>query len=135
MSGVLLDTHALVWLSDADPRLGPRSLSLADDALNGEELLVSAISFWEVALLAARGRVRLGQPVASWRRGLMGLGLIEVPLSGIVGILATELEGLPADPADRMITATAMEEGATLVTADANLLAWTGHLTRHDART
>ena len=135
MSGVLLDTHALVWLSDGDPRLGPRSRSLTDDALSGQELLVSAISFWEVTLLANRSRVLLGQPVASWRLGLIDLGIVEVPLTGIICIFAAELDGFRRDPADRMITSRALEAGATLVTADERILAWPGTLPRHDART
>ena len=86
-------------------------------------------------MLVARGRVTLGQPIIAWRRSVLESGIIEVPLSSVVGILAAGLDGLPRDPADRFIAATALEEGATLVTADASMLAWAGTLARHDART
>ena len=135
MSAVLLDTHALVWLMADDASLGRRSGELAEEARTTDGLFVSAVSFWELAMLSARGRVTLDRPVRAWRHSVLALGIDEVPLSGSLGILATELEGFPADPADRMIAATAMEAGATLVTADASILAWTGHLIRHDART
>ena len=46
----------------------------------------------------------------------MGLGIVEIPLTGEIGILSAELEGLPGDPADRIITATALLRGHTLLT-------------------
>ena len=64
----------------------------------------------------------------------MDLGIEEFPVSGDIGILATELEGMPADSADRIIIATALTRGATLITADANILEWNGKLARHNAR-
>ena len=60
-------------------------------------------------------------------------GLIEIPVDGDIAIRANELTGLHADPADRLIIATALG-GHTLVTADARLLSWSGRLTRMDAR-
>jgi len=131
----VLDTHAVVWLMSGNPAMGLRSKELIREAREVDGVMMSAISFWELGLLRARGRIELEQPVRAWRRRVLETGVIELPVTGAVGILATELEGFPADPADRMIAATAMEAGATLVTADANILAWTGHLIRHDART
>ena len=55
-------------------------------------------------------------------------------MSGKIGILAAELENFPRDPADRIITMTALTRGATLITADARILAWQGQLARLDAR-
>ena len=135
MSGVVLDTHAVVWLMSGNPAMGLPSKELIREARRVDGVMMSAISFWELGLLRARGRIELEQPVRAWRRRVLETGVIELPVTGAVGILATELEGFPADPADRMIAATAMEAGATLVTADASILAWTGHLIRHDART
>lgn len=134
MNPVLLDTHALVWLLAGDSNLGNRSRELADVATREDALLVSAISFWEVAMLAQRRRLSLNQPAAQWRRRVLELGISEVAVSGDVGILATELEEFPPDPADRMIAATSLLRGATLVTADAAILGWKGSLERQDAR-
>ena len=135
MSGVLFDTHALVWLMEDVPSLGRRSAELADEMRVTDELLVSAISFWELGLLQNRGRIAFDRPMLAWRQRVLDYGVIEVPMTGVVGILATELQGLPRDPADRMITASAIEVGATLVTADVVILAWTGTLARPAART
>ena len=134
MIPVLLDTHVLVWLLEDYSQLGRRAAHRADTAARTGVLLVSAITFWEVALLAMRHRVTLAQTVAGWRRRVLDLGIEEISVSGDIGILATELEGLPADPADRIIAATASTQGAVLVTADQKILDWKGQLARHDAR-
>ena len=134
MNAVLLDTHVLVWLLGGDDRLGHEARELADMPAREESLLISAITFWEVAMLVQRHRLALTQPVASWRQKVLELGIAEVPLSGDIGILATELADFPSDPADRMIAATALARGATLFTADQGILAWQGQLSHHDAR-
>jgi len=85
-------------------------------------------------MLAASGRIALPVAPPQWRRALIEAGLIELPVNGDIGIQATELTGLHADPADRLICATALHMGATLVTADTALLSWDGPLQRLDAR-
>ena len=134
MNAVLLDTHALVWLLEGDEHLGHEARQLADAAARADTLLVSAMTFWEVAMLARRHRLVLAQPAASWRQKVLELGIAEIPMSGDIGILATELEDFPPDPADRIIAATAAVHGATLITADSSILGWKGQLSRHDAR-
>jgi PIN domain nuclease of toxin-antitoxin system len=131
---LLLDTHALVWLDQDDASLGKRGRRAADRALVRGELVVSAISFWEVAMLSAKGRLQMDIPVGAWRRDLLEAGLVEVPVDGEIGIAASELDALHADPADRMIVATVRLRGGMLLTADERLLAWGGKLRRQDAR-
>lgn len=131
---ILLDTHALLWLATGSERLGARARRFADRALAGDELCVSAVSFWEVAMLAAKERLALARPPARLRVELLAGGLVEVPLAGDVAIAATQLEGFHADPADRFIVATAQAVSATLLTADSRILDWPGRLKRHDAR-
>ncbi len=133
-SPILLDTNALIWAMDGDQRLGLASRDMADQALRDNLLFVSAISFWEVALLTRRGRLTLAYSSGEWRRITLGLGIVEIPLTGDIGILAAELEGLPGDPADRIITATALLRGQTLLTSDRRILDWQGLVARHDAR-
>ena len=132
---VLLDTNALIWLLLDIHRLGPETRQLADSALFDSELLVSAFSFWEVSMLMQKNRMDIEQDMSEWRDAVLDMGVREISLSGDIGILSTELDGLPADPADRIIVATALAREATLVTADARILDWRGTLDRHDART
>lgn len=131
---IVLDTHALIWLSEGAPKLGPGARKLADDALADEALAVSAISFWEVAMLRRRGRIELNQPVGAWRSGLLEVGLLEIGIDGELAVTAAELADFHEDPADRLIVATAARLGATLVTADRRIRDWSGDLRCHDAR-
>jgi len=131
---LVLDTHSLVWLVEGDPSLGRNARELAQAALQADDLTVSAICFWEIATLVRFGRLTLSVPTAEWHRGTLELGILEAPVTGQIGILAGELAGLPGDPADRIITATAMVRNATLLTADRRILGWQGALNRHDAR-
>lgn len=135
MKPILLDTQALFWLWAGSSRLGSTARELADTALAEDELLVSAFSFWEIGLLTQKNRLDIGQRTSIWRREVLDMGVREVSVSGDIGILSTELEGLPADPADRIIVATALVREATLVTADSRILDWQGTLNGHDART
>lgn len=131
---ILLDTHVLIWLTEGQPELGDKARHLADEALANDDLGISAITFWEIAMLHQRGRIQLVQPVEAWRRTLVDRGLREWPLTGEVGIAAATLVDFHPDPADRFITATALLHGATLVTADDRILTWSGMLRRHNAR-
>ena len=130
---VLLDTSALLWLWAADARLGRQARETIDSALLADRLAVSAISFWEVAMLREKGRLSFPEDVGQWRRELLAQGLVEIPVTGDVAARAGALEGLPGDPGDRLIVATALE-GHRLVTSDTRILAWAEALDRLDAR-
>ncbi|MBL8520843.1 MAG: type II toxin-antitoxin system VapC family toxin [Betaproteobacteria bacterium] len=132
---IVLDTHALVWMDAGDKQLGRKTRARIEQDWRKGEVLVSAISFWEVAVLAERGRIKLASSIADWRHELIAAGLTEVPLDGHIALRASELNGLSEDPADRFIAATALLSHATLVTADRRSLAWKHTLERLDART
>jgi PIN domain nuclease of toxin-antitoxin system len=132
---ILLDTHAAVWLASDDPALGPESRSTALAARGKNQLAISAISFWEIALLAVKGRLELRFRPADLRAELINTGLVELALTGDIALLAVELKNLHGDPADRFIAATAIVHDATLITADVRLLRWRGKVKRHNAAT
>ena len=131
---LVLDTHTLVGLVEGESRLGRKSRELAQAALQSDVLAVSAICFWEIAMLVKSGRLGLAMPTSEWHRGFLNLGILEAPVTGQIGILAEESAGLPGDSADRIITATAIVLNATLLTADQRILNWPVNLTRFDAR-
>lgn len=124
---ILLDTHALIWLDQGNDRLGVTARRRLDDALVDDTLCVSAISFWEIAMLQVQGRLNM-PPLKRWRHQLIDAGLREISITGDIGIKACELQEFHADPVDRLIVATALEHGATLVTADERILQWPGAL-------
>ena len=131
---ILLDTHVLLWADSKDRKLGRKTRALIDRSWSTGQVAVAAIVFWEAGMVAARGRLKLPLPLPQWRQSLLAAGLLEFPLDGSVAIRALDLAGLPDDPADRFIVATALERHAALVTADEKLLAWRHGLERHDAR-
>jgi len=130
---ILLDTHVLVWLDQGSHQLGSKSLALVDEALKSSELFVSAISFWEIAILVEKGRLEMQMKVENWRQSLLDNGLTEVDLSGDIAIQSAQLQNFHGDPADRMIVATAIGLSATLCTADMKILSWAQDLGRFDA--
>jgi PIN domain nuclease of toxin-antitoxin system len=121
---ILLDTHAWVWWVGSPEHLSPRARRALDKAATGEGLFVSSISTWEVALLVAKGRLRLSTPVASWIGASEALPFLRfVPVDNAIALLAVTLPGpLHDDPADRIIAATALSLGAELVTKDRRLI-------------
>ena len=131
---IVLDTHALLWMDRDDPALGQTARRLIEDAWRAGQVAVSAISFWETAMFALRGRIVLPLPASEWRSELLQAGLREIALDGRIGILATQLENIHRDPADRFIMATSLQHQATLITADENVLGWKSELVRQDAR-
>ena len=130
---IVLDTHALIWLITANANLGPRSQRMIRSAIADSAVFVSAITFWEIALLTAKQRLRPSRSPADQRLTVLDSGIQELPVTGEIAINAVELNNLPGDPADRLIVATAIWHGATLMTADEALLNWRHTLRRTDA--
>lgn len=124
---ILLDTQVMLWLRSGDPKLGKQARLGIDRAWRADGVAVSAISFWEVAMLKERGRLRFPEDVGMWRREQIDQGIVELPVDGDVGVRAAELPGFHGDPADRIIVATALA-GHQLVTADRRILEWPGTL-------
>lgn len=116
----VLDTHAWVWWVDEDPRLSnaARSAIAASD-----QLLVSAISAWELATLERLGRLKLVPDTRVWIRRALAQPRVEtVPVSVDIALTAGSLlPPFPGDPADRIVFATALDRSAQLVTGDRRL--------------
>jgi PIN domain nuclease of toxin-antitoxin system len=117
---ILLDTHALLWAADGDPRL-----SAAADAIiaDGEqELLFSAVSAMEIAMKHAAGRLELPDDVAAWiRTRVAAFALVELPVTVDHAIEAGRLPMHHRDPWDRLLIAQARVEGVPLLSADTRL--------------
>ena len=132
MRAILLDTHVLIWLLAGNPRLGAPARSLIQQAAADNALLVSAITPWEIAMLVSKGRLALDRDVGEWLGAALALpGIRLAPLAPEIAVASTRLPGaLHADPADRIIAATARHVDAVLVTEDQRLLDYgqRGHL-------
>lgn len=118
MTTVLLDTHALQWWTAEPRRLSKRAAAAIDGA---DEVAVAAISWFELAWLAERGRITVAIPVSSWLEQLAGV-VRTAPITTAVAHTAARLgDDFPGDPADRLVYATGVERGWPLVTKDAAL--------------
>ena len=131
---LLLDTNALLWGLTDDRRLGGAARELIEEAADRGAASVSAFSFWEVAMLTTKGRLKFGITPEQVRSFALNRGVSELPVTGEIGIAAAQLRGFHPDPADRIIAATALHHRAMLVTADEHILGWDGPLERVDAR-
>jgi PIN domain nuclease of toxin-antitoxin system len=104
-----------------------------DRAATTGTLRIAAISLWEVALLASRGRIVLGRPIDSWLAEALADPAPAIdPLSPQIAVEACSLpEAFHRDSADRMIVATARVTGAVLLTRDQQILDYAarGHFT------
>ena len=119
---ILLDTHVLIWWANGEHE---RLSAAAIAAIEAEEQqrLVSAISCWEVAMLAERGRLGLSVDMERWLNLVASVPRLQLlPLSPAVAVASTRLPGtFHADPADRFLVAQARHLNIALVTADSKI--------------
>jgi PIN domain nuclease of toxin-antitoxin system len=121
---ILLDTHALVWWIAEPKRIPVKARRALDAAVKADEAIaVSSISAWEIAMLVARDRLRFTIDADTWLNRVEALPFLAfVPVDNRIAVRSVHLEGFPhRDPADRLIVATALGLGATVVTADRRL--------------
>lgn len=127
MSDLLLDTCAVIWIGE-----GVGLNSQAQKAIAERGLYVSPISAWEIANLVRKNRLALTRPVAAWCRELVEkAGAVMPHLTMETLVASCLLPGAPPkDPADRIIIATAREQGLSIVTRDRMILAYSeaGHV-------
>ncbi|MGI8594414.1 MAG: type II toxin-antitoxin system VapC family toxin [Solirubrobacteraceae bacterium] len=126
---IVLDTHVWLWWASQPDKLSARAREAVEEA---DERGVSAISCWEVGMLAIRGRIHLDRPPGRWIAAALALeGIVPIVLEPGHALAAAELdlEAFPGDPADRMIYATARALGARMVTKDRALRSFDRDLT------
>jgi PIN domain nuclease of toxin-antitoxin system len=116
---MLVDTHVVVWLAFDEVRLSKNAKAAINEARqNGEGLAISDITLLELTTLASKGRIRLDISLESFLREIE-TRFIVIPISGRACVRALGLPAAyPKDPADRIIGATALVEGLSLLTAD-----------------
>ena len=116
---VLLDTHTLVWYAFADPKLSTTSRTLIANPAN--EILISPVSYWEIAIKVSLKKWQLQQSYDDLIDSLWTVyGFVILP---ILPKHTTRLIQLPyppnhRDPFDRLLVAQAVVEGIPMVSAD-----------------
>jgi PIN domain nuclease of toxin-antitoxin system len=118
MSTVVLDSHVVHWWSAEPDRISAAAGKAIGDA---DELAVADISWFELAWLAHHERIVVTIPIASWLLQL-ATQVRTIPVTPAIASAAVSLpSSFPGDPADRLIYATAIENGWQLVTKDQRL--------------
>ena len=122
---LLLDTHVWLWLMNGDERIKRSGfVPMIQKAVKTSAIKVASISLWEVAMLAARGKISLAEGTLDWiKKALSAPGITVCPLTPEIAVDSTILPGkFHGDPADRIIVASARILNATLLTLDQQIL-------------
>jgi PIN domain nuclease of toxin-antitoxin system len=121
---IVLDTHAWIDIAYGRARLSKAGLRAVDRAATQGDLYVAAITPWEIAMLIRAGKLRVPSPILEWiEDALLATKTVVAPLDPQIAVDAVDLPAWEhADPADRLIVATARALSARLVTRDAAIL-------------
>jgi PIN domain nuclease of toxin-antitoxin system len=116
---ILVDTHVVVWLAFDQEQISRKARTAIDNARrNGDGLAISDITLLELATLVSKGRIQLDISLESFLQEVEARFVV-LPISGRACARAIGLPAAyPKDPADRIIGATALVEGLSLLTAD-----------------
>lgn len=118
---LLLDTHIWLWGVMEQSRIKPSLAAILDDPEH--EQWLSPISVWELGNLLRRKRVSLDLPFERWvSQTLERFPFRQAPFTHDVALRSHQVDLPHHDPADRILAATAVVYGLTLVTADERLL-------------
>ena len=110
---LLLDTHTLIWVFDANPTLSQGAYDAIADGQN--EVFVSAVTAWEIAIKRSLGKLELQ---GDYKRGLELYRFTPLPISTDHALAVEALPQHHADPFDRLLIVRARLENLTLVTRD-----------------
>ena len=115
---ILLDTHVLLWLAHAPDKLSAKATETIQARGRQEGIAIAAISLWEIAWLATNGRLAIQTTVEAFVEKISSRVSVRSITPQIAALACQFPASFPADPADRLIAATALSEGASLITKD-----------------
>ncbi|MBI2339311.1 MAG: type II toxin-antitoxin system VapC family toxin [Deltaproteobacteria bacterium] len=121
---ILLDTHVWLWWLHDPEKLSARARKAIAGAEKAGEVLISAISVWEIAVKVGLGKLSLPMDIYAWFQNAEKYpGTAIESLTPVDAIASTLLPGVfHKDPSDRMIIALARRHGIPLVTTDKKIL-------------
>ena len=115
---ILIDTQALIWFVEDNPKLSERALAVVDDP--SSRRLFSVASVWEMAIKIAIGKLTLHRGTLDEFLRLLdanGVELLPVLAPEAAAVASLPL-GRHQDPFDRLIAAQCLQYDLTLVSVD-----------------
>lgn len=120
---LLLDTCTFLWVVTASPQLSPTARAAFSAPAN--EVFLSAVSAWEMAVKYRLGRLPLAEPPEVFVPRMRDLHRIAaLPLEEEASLQATRLPDHHRDPFDRMLICQAIHHGLVLLTPDPSIRAY-----------
>ncbi|NOQ35191.1 MAG: PIN domain-containing protein [Methylococcaceae bacterium] len=113
---LLLDTHTLIWLAEADSNLSQAAKSAIEDPEN--ICFVSLVSFWEMAIKTSLGKLDIQTPLDQLKQLIIENGMEILPIEIEHTLLVAKLPFHHKDPFDRLLIAQASIEKMTLLSKD-----------------
>ena len=114
---LLIDTHVLLWSAVDPDQLSPEARPAIEKGDN--DVLVSVVSAWEIAIKQSLGKLDLPRPAENWLPEVLRRTGFEVAELGLAAALRVRaLAWHHRDPFDRLLVAHALEEQYTIVTHD-----------------
>ena len=116
----LLDTHTFLWWNLDDPLLSAEARTIIGTGQN--EIFLSAASAWEIAIKAAKGRLKLPEPPEKYvsdRMRLHHFSALPVELSHALEVY--RLPPIHTDPFDWLLIAQSQLEDLPILTANADI--------------
>ena len=123
---IVLDTHILIWSLLTPEKVDADQQFVIKQALINNELYISSITLWEIAMLISKGRINIFTRIDDFLKSIENIkGLQVYQVNSSIAADSVVLPGeVHGDPADRIIIATCRELGSTLITADEQILNW-----------
>ncbi len=123
LENLTLDTHVLIWYAEGI-KLTEKQINLIEKAREKGALYISAISIWEISLLASKNKMAFSISITEWVDKLLSTpGLNLIALSVPILIQSCELPNYEhRDPADRLIIASTRFINSHLMTYDQKII-------------
>lgn len=120
---IVCDTHVLVFDALSPDLLGSAAAQAIQESHDTGSLACADISLWEIAMLIEKGRLEVDASIENFLNAVISARRLSVlPVTPSIAALSVSSSVPEGDPADRLIAATAISHGATLITKDERLI-------------
>jgi PIN domain nuclease of toxin-antitoxin system len=114
---LLLDTHAFLWFVLDSPQLNQAAMQLIQNPAH--DVLVSPVSYWEIAIKVSLGKYQIPGSFQSWMEGQLTINSFDIlPIAVAHAAMVSTLPFHHRDPFDRLLCAQVLVEKIPIVSID-----------------